>query len=260
MRNADPPRGARSPPPSATALLESLRDALIVSCQPVPGGPMDRVEIVVALALAAEAGGARGLRVAGAEHVRAVRAATGLPLIGLVKRSVDGRERITPEVADVDALVAAGADLVAFDATRRARPASVPELVDAVHARGRLAMADCSDARDGREALAAGADVLGSTLSGYLDSVSSGRLEDAVPGGPDLALVRELRALTPHAFAEGRYDTPARAAEAIANGAWAVVVGSAITRAEHVTSWFAEAVRGGAARRVPGEPDGGGGS
>lgn len=250
MANADAPDPTPAARP-ASEFLAALRGTLVVSCQPVPDGPMDRVEIVVALALAAEAGGARGLRVAGAEYVGAVRAVTGLPLIGLVKRAVDGRERITPESRDVDALVEAGADLVAFDATRRPRPAPVGELVAAVHAHGRLAMADCSDARDGREALAAGADVLGSTLSGYLDSVSSGRLEDAVPGGPDLELVRELRTLTPYVLAEGRYNTPAQASEAISNGAWAVVVGSAITRAEHVTSWFADAVRDGVRRRVP---------
>ena len=230
-----------------TLPLERLRGGLVVSCQPVPGGPMDRTDIVVALACAAEAGGARGLRVAGAENVRAVRDATTLSLIGLVKRPIAGRERITPERRDVEALLEAGADVIAFDATRRPRPATVLELVAAIHAGGQLAMADCADVEDGREALAAGADVLGSTLSGYLDNVVSGRLEDAVPIGPDLALVRALRTLSAHVLAEGRYNTPALAAEAMRCGAWAVVVGSAITRAEHVTSWFADAVRGGAA-------------
>ena len=43
-------------------------------------------------------------------------------------------------------------------------------------------------------------------------------------------------------FAEGRIRTPAQAADAIARGATAVVVGSAITRVEHITNWFAEAI------------------
>jgi len=216
--------------------LERLRGSLVVSCQPVSGGPMDTLEIVVAFARAALIGGAAGLRIEGVANVRAVRAVTDAPLIGLVKREIEGEERITPWLEDVEALVAAGADIVAFDATRRPRPCPVPDLVRAVRTRGRLAMADCSDPEDGRAAREAGAEILGSTLSGY----TAGE----VPEAPDHALVAALRALTPHVVAEGRYNTPALAAKALEHGAWAVVVGSAITRAEHVTSWFAEAVRG----------------
>lgn len=217
---------------------------------------MDTTPIVVAFAQAAEDGGASGLRVAGLDRVSAVRAVTELPLIGLVKRPIDGRERITPLLEDVRGLVDAGADIIAFDATRRERPARVVDLVAATRAGGRLAMADCSDAEDGRAALDAGADILGSTLSGYLGISASGRLEDAVNDAPDLELVRALRALTPQVFAEGRCNTPALAAEAIAAGAWAVVVGSAITRAEHVTSWFVHAVGEAAERRAERPPQG----
>ena len=147
------------------SVLERLRDGLVVSCQPVPGGPMDTTEIVVAYARAAADGGARGLRVAGPDRVAAVRAATKLPLVGLVKRPIDGRERITPLIEDVRGLIDAGADIVAFDATRRARPVAVAELLTAIRAGGRLAMADCSDAEDGRAALAAGADIVGSSVT-----------------------------------------------------------------------------------------------
>jgi N-acylglucosamine-6-phosphate 2-epimerase len=44
-------------------------------------------------------------------------------------------------------------------------------------------------------------------------------------------------------MAEGRINTPELAARAIAAGASAVTVGSALTRLEHVTSWFADAVK-----------------
>ena len=69
-------------------LLDRLRGGLIVSCQPVPGGPMDRPDIVAAFALAALAGGAVGLRIEGVENLRAVRKLTTAPIIGLVKREV----------------------------------------------------------------------------------------------------------------------------------------------------------------------------
>ena len=125
-------------------------------------------------------------------------------------------------------------DIIAFDATDRPRPASVADLIAAIRAAGRFAMADCSEARDAEAALAAGAEIVGSTLSGYTGG--------AVPEGPDYRLVEDLRRLTPRVVAEGRIHSPGEAAMARAHGAWCVVVGSAITRTEHVTSWFADAL------------------
>lgn len=219
-------------------MLDGLGGRLIVSCQPVPGGPMDRPDIVAALALAALAGGAAGLRIEGVANLAAVRAATRAPIVGLVKRDLaDAPVRITPLLGDVDALVEAGADIVAVDATDRPRPVAVAALIGRIRARGRLAMADCATAAEGAAARDAGAAVLGSTLSGYTGG--------PVPDEPDYALVAELARLGAFAVAEGRFHRPEQAARARALGADAVVVGSAITRPEHVTGWFARAVEGG---------------
>ena len=51
-----------------------------------------------------------------------------------------------------------------------------------------------------------------------------------------------MRRLTPHVVAEGNIRTPALAQQALIAGASMVVVGSAITRPEHVTSWFRSAL------------------
>ena len=171
-----------------------------------------------------------------------------MPIIGLIKRDLpDSPVRITPYTADVKALSEAGADVIAFDATQRPRPASVAELLAAVRVCGRRAMADCASADDGRHALAAGVDYLGTTLSGYVGGPE--------PEAPDLALVGALRTLTPNVIAEGRIRTPAQAAEAMAAGAFAVVVGSAITRTEHATAWFRAAIEGALGRaREAAEP------
>jgi putative N-acetylmannosamine-6-phosphate epimerase len=223
-------------PRDGGACLDRLRGRLVVSCQPVAGGPMDSPAFVAGLALAALAGGAAGLRIEGLANLRAVRAVTDRPVIGLVKRAEpDTDVFITPLPADVAALGEAGADIVAFDATLRARPAPVAALVAAAHAAGVLAMADLATEADAAAARAAGADILGTTLSGYTGG--------SVPEEPDLALVAALARLGCPVFAEGRLRTPAQARAAIAAGATAVVVGSAITRVEHITSWFAEAVR-----------------
>ncbi|MFK7890989.1 MAG: N-acetylmannosamine-6-phosphate 2-epimerase [Granulosicoccus sp.] len=215
-------------------VLAILQGRLVVSCQPVSGGPMDRTDIIVAFAEAAILGGAAGLRIEGAGNVAAVLATLDVPVIGLIKHETPEGLRITPGLDDVQALVEAGAHVIAFDATQRTRKHSIAEMVQTIHAAGRLAMADCSSADDASEAFAAGADILGTTLSGYTG--------DTVPEGPDLSLIETLRMHGVPVFAEGRYNSPELARGAIVQGAWAVVVGSAITRAEHVTGWFADAI------------------
>lgn len=198
---------------------------------------MDRPDIVAALALAALAGGAAGLRIEGLANVAAVRAATGAPIIGIVKRDLPGFPvRITPWTEDVDALASAGADIVALDATRRPRPVEAAALIGRVRSLGLIAMADCADAGDAEAARDAGAALLGSTLAGYAGG--------PIPPGPDYDLVAALASLGAFTVAEGRYHRPEQAARARALGADAVVVGSAITRAEHVTAWFADALAG----------------
>ncbi len=197
--------------------------------------------MVVGMALAALDGGAAGLRIEGLANLRAVRQATAAPIIGLIKRDrTDTAVRITPTLDDALALCEAGADIVAFDATLRARPTPVSDMVEAIRGRGALAMADCATLADGIAALAAGADLVGSTLSGYTGGPE--------PDHPDLELVAQLRELTPHVVAEGRIRYPEQAAAARRAGAFAVVVGSAITRPEHITAWFAAAIDGAGGR------------
>nr|WP_237351999.1 putative N-acetylmannosamine-6-phosphate 2-epimerase [Rhizobium sp. ACO-34A] len=212
-----------------------LKNGLIVSCQPVPGGAMDDSVYVVGFALAALSAGASGLRIESARYVSAVRAATSAPIIGLVKRDLDDSPvRITPFIADVNDLARAGADIIAFDATDRTRPVTVEALARAVRDAGKLSMADCSCVEDARRALAAGVDFVGSTMSGYTGGPE--------PVEPDIELVAALRALTPNVIAEGRIRTPEQAQAAARAGATCVVVGSAITRTEHVTTWFRDAL------------------
>lgn len=216
--------------------LEQLNGGLIVSCQPVDNGPLDKPDIVARFALAALAGGANGLRVEGHANLKAVREVTDTTIIGLIKTDrSDSPVRITSTIEDVDALAEIGADIIAFDATSRHRPVPRAELVNRIHSHGKLAMADCSCVSDGRDAIKLGCEILGSTMSGYVGQ--------RVPDQPDLELVTSLAGLGRFILAEGRYNTPELARQAIHAGANAVVVGSAVTRPEHITSWFAESVR-----------------
>ncbi|WP_068412425.1 N-acetylmannosamine-6-phosphate 2-epimerase [Labrenzia sp. OB1] len=219
------------------SILEQLSSGLIVSCQPVIGGPLDRPEITAAFALAALDGGACGLRIEGVENLKAVRAVTKVPVIGLIKEDLtDSPVRITPFPTQARALIEAGADIVAFDATDRVRPEPISRLIAAIKSAGVLAMADCSSVEDGRRAADLGCELLGSTMSGYLGG--------PIPDGPDLELVTALSGCGRFTVAEGRYQRPVDAVRAQKNGADAVVVGSAISRPEHITSWFADALTG----------------
>lgn len=213
-------------------LLSTLKQSLIASCQPIDNGPMDKVEHVVAMALAAVDGGAKGLRIEGIENVRAVAKATSTPIVGIVKRDLDNSPiRITPFIKDVEALAEAGASIIAFDGTDRDRPAAMLDLLAAVHKSGCVAMADCADYDTGMMLAKHGCTFIGSTMSGYVDL-------NKTPNTPDYDLVSNWVAQGLNVIAEGRYNSPERAAKAIELGAFSVTVGSAITRIEHITQWF----------------------
>lgn len=209
---------------------------LVVSCQPVPGSPLDKPEIVAAMALAAQQAGAVALRIEGINNLRAVRQVVTLPIIGIIKRDLTNSPvRITPYVEDVDALAQAGADIIAIDGTDRPRPFTVLELLARIHYHGLIAMADCSCEQDGLYCQQAGTELIGTTLSGYTD--------EHTPAEPDLALVTILSQAGCRVMAEGRYNTPELAAQAKRHGAWAVTVGSAITRLEHICHWYCDALQ-----------------
>lgn len=224
------------------SIIETLRQkhaisgGLIVSCQPVPGSPLDRPETVAAMALAAEQANAMAVRIEGIANLQATRPLLTIPVIGIIKRDLaDSPVRITPFIDDVDALAQAGADIIAFDGTDRLRPAARDAIVARIHHHERLAMADCASLEDGLYCQRLGAEFIGSTLSGYLTAET--------PKEPDLALVRALSEAGCRVVAEGRYNSPELAAQAMRHGALAVTVGSAITRLEHICQWFSDAMR-----------------
>ncbi|MFE7708796.1 N-acetylmannosamine-6-phosphate 2-epimerase [Streptomyces sp. NPDC057486] len=218
---------------TAQELAASLQGRLIVSCQAPPGDPMRETGALVRLAQSAAAGGAAAIRANEPEVVAAIAAAVDLPVIGLWKDGDIG-VYITPTVRHALAIAAAGAAVVAADATDRPRPdgSTFAELVTAVHEAGALVMADVSTLAEGLAAAAQGADFVSTTLSGY------------VPGtpkqtGPDLDLVAALSAaIDVPVVAEGRINTPEDAAEALDRGAHSIVVGTAITAPTALTTRF----------------------
>ena len=217
--------------------LAEVRGGLIVSVQAHADSVLDTPETIALLARCAVANGAVGVRIESCARVAAVRAAVDVPIVGIVKRAYAGFEPYITTTCDEAAAVArAGADIVAFDATHRARfeGASVADLVAAAHAGGALAMADCSDLADAEMAIAAGADLVGTTLAGY--TVATAGLEL-----PALVLASAIARRHPFAVCEGGIATPADAARAFASGVAAIVVGTAITNVDELVRRFARA-------------------
>jgi N-acylglucosamine-6-phosphate 2-epimerase len=191
--------------------LEAIRGGLVVSCQAPLGSPLARTDHLVAMARAAEAGGASGIRAESADFVGAIKDAVALPLIGLRKRRTpDSEVYITPELDGfLDAL---------------AGELALPVL------------ADVDSVEAGAAARAGGAAAVATTLSGYTGG-------GPVPPDPDLDLVASLVAeLDCPVLAEGRYATPDAVRAALDEGAFAVVVGAAITDPVALTRRFVAAL------------------
>jgi N-acylglucosamine-6-phosphate 2-epimerase len=228
-------------------ILEQLRGGLIVSCQAEGEDPFNNPEEIARFARAAEMGGACGIRAREVENIQAVRQAVALPIIGITKAEYpNGRVLITPDFDDIRAIVRAGSDIVALDATDRVRPNGLRGQEFLARVKGecdRPLMADISNAAEAVAAVEAGGDLVGLTLSGYTPET-----EAAVKDEPDWALLEEvLRLVDVPVILEGRVWTPAQARRGIEYGAFAVVVGTAITRPRLITMRFVEAVRGTAA-------------
>ncbi|WP_218063866.1 N-acetylmannosamine-6-phosphate 2-epimerase [Arthrobacter wenxiniae] len=219
--------------------LESLAGQLVVSAQAYPGEPMRDPRTTAQVAASAVIGGAAAIRVQGIADIQFTRAAVEVPVIGLWKDGHDG-VFITPTLRHALSCANAGAHIVAIDGTRRPRPdgLTLAETVAGIHAESNaLVMADCGSLDDAVAAAAAGADLIGTTLAGY-----SG--ERPKTDGPDLELIAQIAtaALGRPLIAEGRIHSPAQARQALDAGAFAVVVGTAITHPASITGWFKDAL------------------
>jgi putative N-acetylmannosamine-6-phosphate epimerase len=221
--------------------VEQLKGRLIVSCQARPGNPVKGLRFMSAFARAAQLGGAGGIRANGPADIRAIRRVCDLPIIGINKwRQEAWPVYITPTLQAARSIHKAGADIIAIDATHRPRRGGLtPEqLITTIHTElGCAVMADIDSINEGIAAARAGADLVATTLSGYTLSGYTGLLPPAQ--GPDLDLLGALAwALDVPVICEGRIWSPQDVAAAFSAGAYAVVVGTAITNPMEITRHF----------------------
>lgn len=230
------------------AAVDAIRNGLVVSCQTPPGHPLRRAEAVPALAECAAEGHASGLRIDSPEDVQAVARRVSLPIIGIRKHfRPAARPLITPSYPDCLSLVHAGAHIVAVEATEESTlsAAEFAALVRTAHDELQVPiMADVSTFDEGLRAWDSGADLVGTTLSGYTPYT-------APAAGPDLDLLQRLAGEGIRTVLEGRVNTPEDVAAGFAHGAWSVVVGKAITDPLATTQRFTLATPKAATNTAP---------
>lgn len=205
--------------------LLKLQRGLIVSCQAPIDSPLHHPLVIAAIAQASINQGAVAVRIDTPAHVQAVRSRVSAPIIGLWKQQIPGYEvYITPQFHHAQSIAQAGADIIAIDATDRPRPdGDIASLIEQIHRLGKPVMADVDTLEAAIAATAAGADLVGTTLYGYTRNT-----QQWSPPGFDLLTQMVDKLLVP-VICEGGVASPQMAREAIDRGAYAVVVGTAIT-------------------------------
>ena len=224
-------------------LFERIKGKVIVSCQAVPGEPLyvEEKSVMYLMARAAKQAGTPMIRTSSIRDVIAIKEETGLPVIGLVKVQYEGFESyITPTMKEVDDLVAAGSDIIALDCTQQKRGdgKTISEFITEVRTKypDAVLMADISTYEEGINAWKLGMDIVGTTMSGYTSYTEK-------TDGPDYELVKRLvAAVDSPVIGEGRVHYPQQAVEMLDAGAFAVVVGGAITRPLEIAQRFISAV------------------
>lgn len=218
--------------------LGTLRGKLIVSCQALPGEVFRAPELVALFARAAVVGGAAGIRANGPEDIGAIRQVVDVPIVGIQKCIMDdGQKLITPSLESARALVEAGAGMVALDAGARGQRFGALKRIRRIREELNVpALADIATVEEALAAADAGADAVLSTMRGYTPETEHAKAFDP-------RFIEELaRRVGVPVIAEGRIHTPAQARDAIAAGAFAVVVGTAITRPQQITEMFVAAM------------------
>ena len=148
---------------------------------------------------------------------------------------------ITVTMKEVDELAACGVDIIAVQGTSALRPdgSTAAQFIEAIKEKypEQLVMADCATIEEGIACALAGADFIGTTMRGYTPETQG--CNDI-----DYNFIAQLVEKCPaRIIAEGHIHYPEQAKKALDAGAFALVVGGAITRPAEITARFISAIQ-----------------
>lgn len=226
------------------ALFDQIKGGLIVSCQALEHEPLYTKEggVMPLMAKAAAQSGAVGIRANTVRDITQIKAVVDLPVIGIIKKDYPGTPMyITVTMAEVDALVECGVDILAVQGTSALRPdgSTAADFIRQIKAKypQQLVMADIATLEEAMACAEAGADFVGTTMRGYTPETTG--IDDI-----DFAFITELTQKCPaKVIAEGHIHSPEQAVQALQAGAFALVIGGAITRPAEITARFTGAIR-----------------
>ena len=224
-------------------LFAQIKGGLIVSCQALEHEPLYTKEggVMPLMAKAAAMSGAVGIRANTVRDITQIKQVVDLPVIGIIKKDYPGTPMyITVTMKEVDELVACGVDILAVQGTGALRPdgSTSAQFSRAIKAKypEQLVMADCDNLENAMLCAEAGADFVGTTMRGYTPETTG--IDDI-----DFDFIRKLSAECPaKIIAEGHIHYPEQAVKALEAGAFALVVGGAITRPAEITARFTGAI------------------
>lgn len=220
-----------------------IKGGLLVSCQAQVGTPLHGSAYMAAMARAAEMAGAVGIRANGPLDVAAIKGVVNLPMIGIYKIHLPSQHRrvyITPtfeaaaEIADLGSEIIALHVLPEYDRDLEALKKRIRRIKKELNV---LVMADIATMSDAQFAVDQGVDIVATTSARYAYK------DEKIPG-PPIELIKEITAnLRVPVIAEGHFNTSLDCVKAINAGAYAVVVGTALTAPEKVMGEFVQALK-----------------
>lgn len=224
-------------------VLDKIKNKLIISVQSAKNEPLNNeiamnalIDTVILL------GKIDVLRLAGVRDIKNTKEKykDSVVVIGITKPDiipVNYKEivYITPALTDAKSLIEAGADIIALDSTKRKRPnnESLKTIIDFIHSKNKLVMADISTFDEAEYAFNLGADIISTTLSGYTKETENN------PETPDFKLVEKCKKeLNCPVILEGKIKDESDVKKAFESGAYAVVIGSMVTRPHKIIENF----------------------
>lgn len=221
-----------------------LPRGLIVSCQALKNEPLYGGDTIPKMALAAEMGGAVGIRANTVKDINAIykKLKGRLPIIGLIKKDYpDSPVYITPTYKEVKALIKSRCCAIALDATNRVRHDGIKfaDLVKFIreHSDKRI-VADIATYEEAMEAESLGVDYISTTMCGYTEETKDIKI-------PNIELCQRLKTDLKNAvvIAEGGIHAYEELDAILSLGIDHVIIGGAITRPKCITNNYVQVLQ-----------------